>query len=49
MPKGKKVLANIEKERDDYLHAMLKGFPEQEKREILETVKRLVKNSREIA
>jgi DNA-binding MarR family transcriptional regulator len=49
MPKGKKVLANIEKERDDYLHAMLKGFPEQEKREILEKVKRLIKNSREIA
>ena len=49
MPKGKKVLANIEKDRDDYLHAMLKGFPEQEKREILDKVKRLIKNSREIA
>jgi DNA-binding MarR family transcriptional regulator len=49
MPKGKKVLANIEKDRDDYLHAMLKGFPEQEKREILEKIKRLIKNSREIA
>jgi DNA-binding MarR family transcriptional regulator len=48
MPKGKKVLANIEKDRDDYLHAMLKGFPEQEKREILDKVKRLIKNSREI-
>ena len=49
MPKGKKVLANIEKDRDDYLHAILKGFPEQEKREILDKVKRLIKNSREIA
>jgi DNA-binding MarR family transcriptional regulator len=49
MPKGKKVLANIEKDRDNYLHAMLKGFPEQEKREILNKVKRLIKNSREIA
>jgi len=48
MPKGKKVLTNIEKERDDYLHVMLKGFPEQEKREILDKVKRLIKNSREI-
>jgi DNA-binding MarR family transcriptional regulator len=49
MPKGKKVLANIEKDRDNYLYAMLKGFPEQEKREILNKVKRLIKNSREIA
>jgi DNA-binding MarR family transcriptional regulator len=49
MPKGKKVLANIEKDRDDYMHVMLKGFPEQEKREILDKVKRLIKNSREIA
>jgi DNA-binding MarR family transcriptional regulator len=49
MPKGKKVLANIEKDRDNYLHAMLKGFPEQEKREILNKVKQLIKNSREIA
>jgi DNA-binding MarR family transcriptional regulator len=48
MPKGKKVLASIEKERDDYLHAILKGFPDQEKHEILEKVKRLIKNSREI-
>jgi MarR family 2-MHQ and catechol resistance regulon transcriptional repressor len=48
LSKGKKVLTNIEKERDDYLHAMLKGFPEQEKREILDKVKRLIKNSREI-
>src|SRR4030043_1944660 len=40
MPKGKKVLAHIEKERDDYLHAMLRGFPEQEKSEILEKVNR---------
>jgi DNA-binding MarR family transcriptional regulator len=49
MPKGKKVLANIEKERNDYLHAMLKGFLEQEKHEILEKVKRLINNSRGIA
>ena len=48
MPKGKKVLVNIEKDRDDYLYAMLKGFPDQEKREILDKVKRLIKNSREI-
>ncbi len=48
-PRGKTTLINIEKERDEHTHAMLKGFPVQEKRELLDKVKRLIKNSREIA
>jgi len=48
-PRGKTTLINIEKELDKHTHAMLKGFPAQEKRELLDKVKRLIKNSREIA
>jgi MarR family 2-MHQ and catechol resistance regulon transcriptional repressor len=44
--KGKATLSKIEKERDDNVHAMLMGFSEQEKRELLDRVKRLIKNSR---
>jgi DNA-binding MarR family transcriptional regulator len=44
-PKGKATLAKIEKERDEHTHAMLKGFTEQEKGELLEQVKRLIRNS----
>jgi DNA-binding MarR family transcriptional regulator len=47
--KGKKTLAAIEKERDENMHAMLKGFTEKEKRILLDSVKRLLKNSRELA
>ena len=47
--KGKKTLAAIEKERDENMHAMLKGFTDEEKRILLDSVKRLLKNSREIA
>jgi MarR family 2-MHQ and catechol resistance regulon transcriptional repressor len=44
--KGKTILSKIEKERDDNVHAMLMGFSEQEKRDLLDRVKRLIKNSR---
>ncbi len=46
--KGKTTLNNIEKERDEHTHAMLKGFPEDEKIRLLNTIKRLIKNSRKI-
>jgi len=46
--KGKKTLTKIEKERDENMHAMLKGFSEQEKRGLLDRVKRLINNSRQI-
>jgi DNA-binding MarR family transcriptional regulator len=44
--KGKKTLARIEKERDENMHAMLKGFSEPEKLKLLDMVKRLIVNSR---
>jgi DNA-binding MarR family transcriptional regulator len=47
-PKGKAILMNIEKELDKHTHAMLKGFSTQEKRELLDKVKLLIKNSRKI-
>jgi DNA-binding MarR family transcriptional regulator len=47
--KGKKTLAKIEKERDEHMHAMLIGFSAKEKQELLEKVKRLIKNSRQLA
>lgn len=46
-PKGRAILKSVEKERDDHTHAMLRGFPEQEKQDLLEKVKRLIKNSRQ--
>jgi len=48
-PRGKTTLKNIEKELDENTHAMLQGFSTQEKREFLDKVKRLIKNSRKIA
>jgi len=48
-PRGKATLKNIEKELDENTHAMLQGFSTQEKREFLDKVKRLIKNSRKIA
>ncbi|OPY79295.1 MAG: transcriptional repressor MprA [Syntrophorhabdus sp. PtaU1.Bin058] len=47
-PRGKTTLVNIEKELDECTRAMLKGFSAQEKRELLDKVKRLIKNSRGI-
>jgi DNA-binding MarR family transcriptional regulator len=48
-PKGKRTLTYIEKERDDYMHAMLKDFAEHEKSTLLENIKLLIKNSRKMA
>ena len=45
-PKGKRTLTYIEKERDDYMHAMLKAFEEPEKNALLDALKVLIKNSR---
>jgi MarR family 2-MHQ and catechol resistance regulon transcriptional repressor len=47
-PKGKSTLAKIEKERDQHMHAMLKGFSAEDKRELLNKVRRLTKNSGQI-
>ena len=47
-PKGKRTLTYIEKERDDYMHAMLKEFAEDEKSALLENLKLLIKNSRKM-
>ncbi|MCX8022602.1 MAG: MarR family transcriptional regulator [Syntrophorhabdaceae bacterium] len=44
--KGRDTLAKIEKERDENMNTMLKGFTEQEKLELLNKVKRLLKNTR---
>ena len=47
-PKGKSTLAKIEQERDQHMHAMLKGFSAEDKRELLNKVRRLTKNSGQI-
>jgi DNA-binding MarR family transcriptional regulator len=47
-PKGKATLSTIEKDRDRSMHAMLQGFSKQEKTELLDKVKRLIKNSKNI-
>lgn len=48
-PKGKTILAKIEKERDQHVHKMLKGFSGAEKRDLLDKVRRLTKNSGQIS
>ena len=47
-PKGKTMLAKIEKERDHHMSTMLRGFSDNEKRELLGKVKRLIRNSGQI-
>jgi DNA-binding MarR family transcriptional regulator len=44
-PQGKKALAGIEKEQNRYLKTMLQGFSQKEKLDLLEQVRRLIKNS----
>jgi DNA-binding MarR family transcriptional regulator len=44
-PKGKTMLTKIEKERDQHMQAMLLGFSEEEKEELLDKVRRLIRNS----
>jgi DNA-binding MarR family transcriptional regulator len=46
--KGKATLAKIENERDEYMHEMLKDFHEQEKNELLDKIKRLIKNCKQL-
>jgi DNA-binding MarR family transcriptional regulator len=45
-PKGKTTLKKIEKERDQYLEMMLKGFAPGEKQNLLTNIRQLIKNSR---
>ncbi len=42
------MLAKIVKERDQHMNTMLKGFSEEEKRDLLGKVKRLIRNSGQI-
>jgi DNA-binding MarR family transcriptional regulator len=44
-PKGKKTLKNIEKEKDEWLELMLKNLSDNQKRVLLDKVKRILKNS----
>ncbi|HOP48234.1 MAG TPA: MarR family transcriptional regulator [Desulfobacteraceae bacterium] len=48
-PKGKRTVKNIEKEKDEWLDILLKGFSRDEKFQILAMVKRLAKNSTNVA
>ena len=43
-PKGKRTLKNIEKEKDEWLELMLKNLSENQKLELLDKVKRILKN-----
>lgn len=47
-PKGKETLASIEKDRDQLLKKLLKGFLPQEKKDLLAVIKRLIQNSRQM-
>jgi DNA-binding MarR family transcriptional regulator len=44
-PKGKETLRNIEKDRHECDRAMLEGFSEQEKTELMTKVRQLIRNS----
>ena len=46
--RGKETLAAIEKERDQLLKKLLKGFLPQEKMDLLAVIKRLIQNSRQL-
>jgi DNA-binding MarR family transcriptional regulator len=48
-PKGKNTLADIEMKRDQLLEKMLKGFLAKEKKELLDMVRRLLKNTRQLS
>ena len=43
-PKGKRTLKNIEQEKDEGLELMMKNITENQKLELLDTVKRILKN-----
>jgi DNA-binding MarR family transcriptional regulator len=46
--KGKTLLSKIGHERDRHMHAMLQGFSEEEKQELLGKIRRLIRNSGQI-
>jgi DNA-binding MarR family transcriptional regulator len=48
-PQGKTALAEIEMRRDQLLEKMLKGFLAKEKKELLDMVRRLLKNTRQLS
>jgi MarR family 2-MHQ and catechol resistance regulon transcriptional repressor len=43
-PKGKRTLKNIVKEKDERLELMLKSLSDNQKRELLDKIKRILKN-----
>jgi DNA-binding MarR family transcriptional regulator len=43
-PKGKRTLKNIEKEKDEWLDVMLKNLSEADKLQIIDKVRRILKN-----
>jgi MarR family transcriptional regulator, 2-MHQ and catechol-resistance regulon repressor len=47
-PQGKNTLADIEMKRDQLLEKMLKGFLAKEKIELLDMVRRLLRNTRQL-
>lgn len=44
-PKGKTTLTKIERERDQHMHTMLQGLSAQQKLDLLDMVRQLIKNS----
>ena len=48
-PQGKNALAEIEMKRDQLLEKMLKGFLAKEKKELLDMVRRLLRNTRQLS
>ena len=44
-PKGKETLNSIEKEKDEWLEVLLKGFSKEERFQLLSSVKRLIRNN----
>jgi DNA-binding MarR family transcriptional regulator len=47
-PKGKKTLQNIEKEKDQWLELMMKNFSKEDKVELLDKVKLILRNGRSL-
>ena len=43
-PKGKRTLKNIEKEKDEWLELMLKNLSENQKLELVDKIRRILKN-----
>jgi DNA-binding MarR family transcriptional regulator len=47
-PKGRRILTNIEKEKDQTIAVILKGFSNKDKIDLLDKVKRIIKNNRKL-